>query len=154
MAAFFSSLGRLFGDDKSPYEIAEIYTDIVERSYRTKEEASDDGAFERNWLPDYIPQSAINISIRRNRDVCITDGSFDFSPGDSEAFSEAIQSAHSGRCFGGVSLSGAGREATLIDAGYGAYRVSRRDGSALFLVHPEQGHCVFATGGRVPEEAD
>ena len=28
MAAFFSSLGRLFGDDKPPYEIAEIYTDM------------------------------------------------------------------------------------------------------------------------------
>jgi voltage-gated potassium channel Kch len=133
------------------------YSDIfiVERSYRTKEKASEDGAFERGWLPDYIPHSAANISLRRNRDVCFTDGSFDFAPSDSAAFAEAIRAAHSERYFGQVSLPGAAsREATLIRAGYETYRVSRRDGSALFMVHAEHGHCVFATGGRVPEKTD
>lgn len=129
------------------------YSDIVERSYQTKEEASEDGAFERGWLPDYIPQSATRISVRRNRDVCVTEGSFDFARSDFVAFSDAIRSADSGKVWGGIGAPKGWKE-DLIEAGYKAYKVSRKDGSALFFVHPEQGHCVFATAARVPREGE
>ncbi|MEM9479497.1 MAG: hypothetical protein AAGA58_07580 [Verrucomicrobiota bacterium] len=37
MAAFFSSLGKLFGDDKPSYEVAEIYTDMREQVLKLNE---------------------------------------------------------------------------------------------------------------------
>jgi len=118
--------------------------DIVERSYPNRETAFEDDAFDRGWLPEFIPQSATNILVKRNRDVCITDGSFDFWPNDFEAFTGAIRSSDNEDRKIRVAFL---RQKELVQAGYRVYEFNHRGGCATFLIHPELGRCEFTATG-------
>ena len=118
--------------------------DISARSYRDKDDAFKDRAFERGWLPPVIPDSAKNISLEHNSDVSVTDATFDFRPEDFRAFTEAIHASDDGGRTHQVALL---RENQLLREGYQRHEFNRGSYCCTFLIHPEQGRCEFAAGG-------
>ena len=118
--------------------------DITERSYRSKEDAIRDRAFERGWLPAFIPQSATEITLEHNSDVSLTYGTFQFRAEEFLKFTEAIHSSDDGDRKHGVALL---REEQLLREGYKIFNYNHGDYCCRFLIHPEQGRCEFAAGG-------
>ena len=117
--------------------------DIVESSYRSKEDAFRDGALDR-LLPSFIPQSATNISLSYNTDVAVMDGTFDFRAEDYREFVDTIQFSDDGRRSRNVGVL---REAQLFQEGYQAYNYNHGSTFCRFLIHPEQGRCAYAAVG-------
>jgi hypothetical protein len=62
-----------------------------EQTYATLREARSDHLFERGWLPDVLPPSTVDITIRTNLDLNTATGSFRFSSSEGGAFSAATR---------------------------------------------------------------
>jgi hypothetical protein len=118
--------------------------DIDNRSYPNRGEAFKDRAFERGWLPAFIPDSATNISLEHNSDVSVTNANFHFRPEEFQAFAEAIRASDDGERTHQVALL---RENQLLSEGYQRHEYNRGSYCCRFLIHPEQGRCEFAAGG-------
>jgi len=116
----------------------------IERTYSTRADALKDQAFERGMLPDFIPQSATNISIKYISDVCVTNGIFRFRPDDYQEFVKAIHSSDDGDRRHGIAVL---REGDLLREGYKNYYYNHGSTCCRFLIHPEQGRCEFSAGG-------
>ena len=64
LAVFFSSLGRLFGDDKPPYEVAEIYTDMRGQALKLNEKELPDLKGKAVWavlMETGFPEAAFTL---------------------------------------------------------------------------------------------
>ena len=118
--------------------------DISSRAYGSKVDAFKDRAFERGWLPAFIPDSATNISLEHNSDVSVTNATFDFRPEDFRGFIEAIHASDDGERTHSVPLL---RESELLREGYQRYEYNRGSNCCRFLIHADQGRCEFAAGG-------
>jgi hypothetical protein len=57
-------------------------SDVVHKNYATKAEAVADSLFEKGWLPDFVPDSAIKIQVENDLNLNISFGSFSFEPND------------------------------------------------------------------------
>jgi len=67
----------------------------VPLNYSTRAEADADGLFARGWLPDIIPPSSRNISMRNDLDLNISNGEFSFEQSDHDAFVSLLERASS-----------------------------------------------------------
>jgi len=115
------------------------FFDIVERTYQTKEDAVSDRLFERGWLPEFIPDSATNISVTNNVDINTSRGTFDFLPADSNEFIDAIQNSNDD-----TSRHGTDPEMQHFkDSGYLSFNYSDRGACWVFLIHPDNGKCEY-----------
>lgn len=61
-------------------------SDIVSSNYATYEQAREDELFLRGWLPEILPVTATNISIRNNLDLNASTGHFEFPAEDISNF--------------------------------------------------------------------
>ena len=66
--------------------------DSATSHYQTLAEARADGVFERGWLPDVLPPSAYDISVRNNLDINTSEGRFSFALEDFPQFEERLKS--------------------------------------------------------------
>lgn len=55
-------------------------------STRAEAEAESESPFARGWLPEIIPASSFNISMRNDLDLNISEGEFSFLRSDYDAF--------------------------------------------------------------------
>jgi len=60
--------------------------DVATTRYATLQEAHAAGAFQRGWLPPYLPESTRTITETNDLDRNLGAGSFEFSPADYPAF--------------------------------------------------------------------
>ena len=67
----------------------------VPLSYSTRADAEAEDLFARGWLPEIIPSSSHNISIRNDLDLNISNGDFSFDPSDYGAFVTHLERASS-----------------------------------------------------------
>ena len=58
----------------------------VSSNYSTRADAEADRLFTRGWLPEIIPPSSHNISMRNDLDLNVSNGEFSFDPSDYGAF--------------------------------------------------------------------
>lgn len=63
----------------------------VPLSYATRGEAEAERLFARGWLPEVIPPSSRNISMRNDLDLNISNGEFSFDPLDHEPFVRRLE---------------------------------------------------------------
>jgi hypothetical protein len=106
----------------------------VKLDYSTRADAEAASPFARGWLPDIIPPSSRNISMRNNLDHNISNGKFDFDPADYGAFVTQLE-----------------RVSTQDVDGLFAYRY----GDWTFWINTEQNHCRFymeLTHNKAPSE--
>jgi hypothetical protein len=65
--------------------------DTVRDHYDTLEEARADRLFERGWLPDVLPDSAVDIHTANDLDIGRSRGRFDYRVGDDAAMVAAMR---------------------------------------------------------------
>lgn len=58
----------------------------VPLNYSSRAEAAAEGIFARGWLPDIVPSTSRNISMRNDLDLNISNGEFSFEHSDHDAF--------------------------------------------------------------------
>jgi hypothetical protein len=58
----------------------------VPLNYSTRADANAESLFARGWLPEIIPPSSRNISMRNELDLNISNGEFSFEQSDHDAF--------------------------------------------------------------------
>ena len=58
----------------------------VQLNYSTRTDASAESLFARGWLPEIVPASSRNISMRNDLDLNISNGEFSFQQSDHDAF--------------------------------------------------------------------
>jgi hypothetical protein len=69
--------------------------ETMRANYATASEARSDGAVQRGWIPDVLPDSATGIAEAHDLDTNSGEGSFQFGAIDSEAFRAKLQQASS-----------------------------------------------------------
>jgi len=69
--------------------------DSVPLNYSTRHEAEAESLFARGWLPEIIPPSSRDISMRNDLDLNISNGEFSFNPADHDGFVENLKRASS-----------------------------------------------------------
>lgn len=65
--------------------------DSVSLEYSTRAEAEAESLFARGWLPEIIPASSENISMRNDLDLNISNGEFKFDPADHDQFIKQLK---------------------------------------------------------------
>jgi hypothetical protein len=60
--------------------------DSVRLEYSTKAEAESESLFARGWLPEIIPPSSRQITMKNDLDLNVSEGEFKFDATDHEAF--------------------------------------------------------------------
>ena len=60
--------------------------------YSTRAEAEAESLFARGWLPEIIPPSSRNISMRNDLDPNISNGEFRFDPSEHDVFVSQLES--------------------------------------------------------------
>ena len=65
--------------------------DTVRDHYDTLEDARADRLFERGWLPDVLPDSAVDIHAANDLDIGTSRSRFDYRVGDDAALFAALQ---------------------------------------------------------------
>jgi hypothetical protein len=70
--------------------------DSMHASYPTAAAARADGAIERGWLPDQLPDSAFDITESHDLDTNTGSGSFHFHAEDADSFRAKLQPASAG----------------------------------------------------------
>lgn len=63
----------------------------VPLNYSTRSEAEAESLFARGWLPEIIPQSSRNISMRNDLDLNISNGEFSFDQSDHDEFVSQLE---------------------------------------------------------------
>lgn len=63
----------------------------VPLNYSTRAEAEAESHFARGWLPEIIPSSSRNISMRNNLDLNTSNGEFSFDPSESGVFVSQLE---------------------------------------------------------------
>src|ERR1700720_4214592 len=66
--------------------------DLRESSYRTLADAKSEGAIDRGWIPDYLPQTSRDIHEIHRIEHSKTWCSFEFLPNDSESLRRTLRS--------------------------------------------------------------
>ena len=121
--------------------IAGAACDSVTNRYETLAEARADGLFERGWLPDVLPPSAYDISVRNNLDLNTSEGRFSFAAEDFSRLDERLASlseqaeASLGPLADAVS--------TRTGEEYSVYRYRESGRQWAFQCMPEQGYCRY-----------
>ncbi len=69
--------------------------DSVPLEYSTRAEAEAESLFARGWLPEIIPASSENISMKNDPDLNISNGGFQFDPADHDQFVKHLKRAAS-----------------------------------------------------------
>ncbi len=76
----------------------------VPLNYATRAEAEAESGFARGWLPDIIPPSSHDISMRNDLDSNVSNGEFSFDPSDHDTFVAQLERAPSEDKGGGTLL--------------------------------------------------
>ena len=63
----------------------------VQLNYSTRVDASAESLFARGWLPDIVPASSRNISMRNDLDLNISNGEFSFQQSDHDVFVSQLE---------------------------------------------------------------
>ena len=114
--------------------------DVVTDRYATVSEAREDRLFERGWLPDILPASAMGITVSNNLDLNTSEGEFSFANSDFPAFRAHLATGAPNRApFNNWSSLVQGK----LKEGYGAWRVEREGYTWVFFCHDHKGHCVY-----------
>jgi hypothetical protein len=106
----------------------------VPLSYSNRAEAEAESLFARGWLPEIIPPSSRNISMRNDLDLNISNGEFSFDASDHDGFVAQLERASS------------------RDEG-GSAAFSYQDW--VFWIDGDKDHCRFymrLTGNKTPSE--
>ncbi len=106
-------------------------SDTVTSRFSDLQQAQDERAFERGWLPPILPPSTKGITEKNNLDLNIGEGTFTFSPGDRDYFVD-----HGAEP---VEITPASRspQRRLQDEGFRFLRFSKDATSWLIAVHPD-----------------
>ena len=91
-------------------------------NYPTRADADAEGIFARGWLPEIIPPSSRNISMRNDLDLNISNGEFSFAQTGHDAFVSQLE-----------------RESSRDDGGSLAYVCDEW----IFWINGEKNHCRF-----------
>lgn len=65
--------------------------DSVRLEYATKAEAESESLFARGWLPEIIPPSSRQITMKNDLDLNVSEGEFKFDATDHEAFISKLE---------------------------------------------------------------
>lgn len=105
-------------------------SDGVTTRFATLAEAKSKGAFERGWLPPFLPNSAIAIVERNNVDLNTGTGSFDYDLSERSAYFERLSNA------GAVSLPAGDSDILTITINRSRWeiRLPRTSGSAEWRI--------------------
>ena len=117
-------------------------TDVVKRQYATKAAASQDGLFERGWLPAFIPETSVNISVTTNLDIGTAEGSFAFDKSEADQFMKELRK----RNVGARKLGRPKEYEALKERGSTRIDCSTDDKIWLFMVNSEAGSCEYWAG--------
>ena len=120
--------------------IALAACDVVTDRYGTVAQAREDRLFERGWLPDILPASAVTIRVSNNLDLNTSEGEFSFTSTDFSPFSARLTAGAPPRApFNDWHSFVQGK----LNQGY-IPGVFERDGSTwVFVCHEKKGHCTY-----------
>jgi hypothetical protein len=115
-------------------------TDIVTSNYATLADARADELFNRGWLPDVLPPSAVDIRTTNNLDINVSNGEFSFSPADSKILFKQLHS-------GGPNVVPNQYYADQIEAhvqrGYSIWSLQADQTTWIFFCQASKGHCTY-----------
>ena len=114
--------------------------DVVTDRYATVAAAREERLFERGWLPDILPASAVRIRVSNNLDINTSEGEFSFTRGDLSPFEARLLAGVPSRApFNDWSAFVRDK----LSEGYRA-GVFEKDGSTwVFVCHEGKAHCVY-----------
>ena len=105
--------------------IAGCMSDVVSTTYSTYEEAKADNLFNRGWLPEFLPKSAKNITLKNNLDLNTSIGEFTIDLKDSKGFIAQLKLLENTK------------------NNYNKYLFSNGTHSWTFFINPRNGHVKY-----------
>lgn len=115
-------------------------SDTVTNSYATLADARADGLFDRGWLPDVLPESAVDIHTSNNLDLNFSVGDFSFSPTDSHRLFAHLSA---GVPVNSPFNSWAQTVTDYKDDGYSAWSYAEGDSRWAFFCQDRKGNCDY-----------
>ena len=115
--------------------------DIKEYSFQTKEDALQENFFEKGWLPHFIPESSINIRVKRNIDINTSEGSFHIPANETNNFMNLLSAKD-------TEESRLGRPENyeeLLNLGYNSVNCAYGDTVWLFMIDTKTGRCIYTS---------
>ena len=97
--------------------------DSVPLNYSTRAEAEAESLFARGWLPEIIPPSSRDISMRNDLDLNISNGAFSFDAADHDGFVAHLE-----------------RSPSRDEGGSTAYAYE----DWIFWIYGDKNHCRFS----------
>jgi hypothetical protein len=114
--------------------------DVVTDRYESVAEARRERLFERGWLPDILPTSAVRIRVSNNLDLNRSEGEFSFSSPDFSAFQSRLASGVPSRA---PFNDWPGFVQGKLKDGYAAAAFEREGYKWVFICHERKGHCLY-----------
>ena len=71
-----------------------FHSETMSTTYATKQNALDDKAIKRGWIPDILPNSAFNIHETHNLDTNKVNGSFNYNEMDEKELLKKLNNKH------------------------------------------------------------
>ena len=110
--------------------------DSVTSRYATLQEAREDNLFDRGWLPDILPDSAVAIRVSNDLDINTSEGEFTVPIDDFDVFTKQLSSVQKPY----------GRHASYIERmqrkGYESFTYTE-ELTWFFFCDRESGHCRY-----------
>jgi hypothetical protein len=114
--------------------------DVVTDRYDTVAEARADRLFERGWLPDILPASAVKIRVSNDLDLNISEGEFAFASGDFSTFRGQLSAGAPSRA---PFKDWPAFVQNKVKEGYVSAAFAREGSTWVFVCHEKKGHCVY-----------
>lgn len=116
------------------------FSDTVTDRYASLADARADRLFERGWLPDILPSSAIRIRTSNNLDLNISTGEFSFTPADAPSlFRTLVPGAKTDAPFD----AWADTVDDYADRGFSAWSYEDSDTKWVFFCRAAKGTCDY-----------
>ncbi len=112
----------------------------VTSNYDTLAEARADELFARGWLPDILPESAVDIRTSNNLDLNYSVGEFSFVPADASKFFGRLSAGAPARA---PFASWRQTVADYREDGYGAWSYADDSGTWAFFCRERKGQCEY-----------